>query len=130
MNKDEYIADLESRIEELEFEMEKLRTGQVDDAMKFYKVRDDKGGYSKGGGYATFTKPGTKQSGKTWSGTGPLRSHLNQYAKCTDVRGLYKLHEKTRNWEVVEIVSFPATTIRVWDLFGADSEGVFERKRK
>jgi hypothetical protein len=129
-NKDEYIEDLENRIVELENEIDKLRNGEQEDSIRFYKVKGTNGGFSKGGQYPSFTQPGSKQSGKTWSGTGPLKSHLNQFAKHTGKGNEYKFDEKTRSWEVIEIVSFPAKVTRVWDLFGADSDGVFERKKK
>ena len=58
---------------------------------RIFKIRNiDTGLYSTGGMWPRWTK-----TGKTWSGTGPLRTHLAQHLKGSNA--------DLSKWRVVEI---------------------------
>jgi hypothetical protein len=76
-------------------ELEKLMT-------KLYKVRDINTGLFSTGGYY----PGWTNKGKTWSGVGPLKSHLN----------FHKKKGKIGNWEVVVYEVFESAKISIADV--------------
>ena len=58
---------------------------------RIYKIRNiETGLYSTGGMFPRWTR-----AGKTWSGLGPLRSHLGHHTQRT--------HQDISKWRVVEI---------------------------
>jgi hypothetical protein len=76
-----------------------LRKGLTPDGLgvAMFKVRDPDGKFSTGGGWPDFTK-----KGKTWTGTGPLRSHFTQSIEKTN----YSRAKRKDTYDDCEVVEY------------------------
>jgi hypothetical protein len=79
-----------------------------------YKIRDKKTGLFRCGGSKGWSK-----LGKTWSGTGPIKLHLNLLSECKRYDwtlgkyvAMYELAEISADWEIVPFTLIEGADIK------------------
>ena len=71
--------------------------------IKIYKIMNSDGRFSKGGCNAT-RRWHFNAAGKTWTGAGSVRRHLNQYVDLNIRSNTASLERIPEDWKVIEIV--------------------------